>query len=150
MFEQGARPGWFVAADGDRVVGAISCRDGDAGLALISEPMLRDDYRGRTLEVWMIERAALYAETNGYHTAELPAAPSLDRVRKELEDRLWYLDGTRYVRAFRTPPVPVRGRGLGLGVEARTASCASNVPVGSVAARSVGGSLRLTTVRFSA
>ncbi len=35
---------------------------------------------------------------------ELPAAPSLDRVRKELEDRLWYLDGTRYVRAFRTPP----------------------------------------------
>ena len=104
VFEQGARSGWFVAADGDRVVGAVSCRDGDAGLALISEPVLRDDYRGRTLEVWMIERAALYAETNGYHTAELPAAPSLDRLRKELEDRLWYLDGTRYVRAFRTPP----------------------------------------------
>ncbi|MBE0609262.1 MAG: hypothetical protein IH609_07775 [Dehalococcoidia bacterium] len=104
VFEQGARPGWFVAADGDRVVGAISCRDAGGGLAGISEPVLRDDYRGRTLEVWMIERAALYAETNGYHTAELPAAPSLDRLRKELEDRLWYLDGTRHVRAFRTPP----------------------------------------------
>ena len=104
VFEQGARPGWFVAADGDRVVGAIACRDGDGGLAAIGEPALRDEYRGRTLEVWMIERAALYAETNGYHTAELPAVASLDRVRKELEDRFWYLDGQRYVRAFRTPP----------------------------------------------
>jgi GNAT superfamily N-acetyltransferase len=104
VFEQGARPGWFVAADGDRVVGVISCRDAGGGLARISEPVLRDEYRGRTLEVWMIERAALYAETNGYHTAELPATPSLDRLRKELEDRLWYLDGDRYVRAFRTPP----------------------------------------------
>jgi GNAT superfamily N-acetyltransferase len=104
VFEQGARPGWFVAADGDRVVGAIACRDGDGGVAAISEPVLRDDYRGRTLEVWMIERAALYAETNGYHTAGLPAAPSLERLRKELEDRFWYLDGQRYVRAFRTPP----------------------------------------------
>lgn len=104
LFEQGARPGWFVAADGDKVVGAIACRDAGSGLAGISEPALLDAYRGRTLEVWMIERAALYAETNGYHTAELPAARSLDRVRKDLEDRYWSLDGDRYVRAFRTPP----------------------------------------------
>ena len=104
VFEQGARPGWFVAADGDRVVGVSACRDAGGGLAAISEPVLRDDYRGRTLEVWMIERAALYAETNGYHTAELPAVPSLDHLRKELEDRSWYRDGDRYIRTFREPP----------------------------------------------
>lgn len=106
VFEQGARPGWFVAADGDRVVGVIACRDAGGGLARVDEPVLRDAYRGRNLEVWMVERAALYAETNGYHTGELPAAPSLERVRKELEDRLWYREGDRYVRTFREPPSP--------------------------------------------
>ena len=104
VFEQGARPGWFVAADGDRVVGAISCRDAGGGLARITEPALLEDYRGRTLEVWMIERAAMYAETNGYHTAEMAASELLKPVRKALEDRYWVLDGERYVRAFRTPP----------------------------------------------
>lgn len=104
VFEQGARPGWFVAADGDSVVGVVACMDGGGGLARIREPVLREDYRGRQLEVWMVERAALYAETNGFHTAELPAAPSLEPVRKELEDRYWYRDGDRYIRTFREPP----------------------------------------------
>ncbi len=104
VFEQGARPGWFVASDGDRVVGVIACRDAGGGLARIDEPVLRDEYRGRKLEVWMVERAALYAETNGYHTAELPAAPSLEGLRKDLEDRSWYRDGERYIRTFREPP----------------------------------------------
>jgi len=104
VFEQGARPGWFVAADGDRVVGAIACRDAGGGLARIDEPRLRDGYSGRLLDVWMIERAAMYAETNGYHTAEIAASERLRPVRKALEDRYWVLDGERMVRAFRTPP----------------------------------------------
>ncbi|MBA4179970.1 MAG: hypothetical protein C0506_05210 [Anaerolinea sp.] len=105
VYEQGSRPGVFVAADGDRVAGVVSARDGKGGLALISEPALLDAYRGRGLELWMIERAATYAETNGYHTAEVPASPALDSQRRGLEDRHWHLEGAgkaaRYVRRFR-------------------------------------------------
>jgi GNAT superfamily N-acetyltransferase len=101
VFEQGARPGWFVAADGDRVVGVINIGDAGGGLAAISVPVLLDDYLGRGLEVWMVERAATYAETNGYHTAELPVEPRTDVVRKPLEDRFWYRDAARYIRRFR-------------------------------------------------
>lgn len=101
VFEQGARPGWFVAADGDRVVGVISARDGGSGLAHISEPILQDGYRGRGIEAWMVERASTYAETNGYHSAELPVTPATDAVRKALEDRFWYRDSARYFRRYR-------------------------------------------------
>ena len=45
-FEQGARPGWFVASDGDRVVGVIQSRDA-AGVAAIREPVLAAGYEGR-------------------------------------------------------------------------------------------------------
>ena len=106
VFEQGARPGWFVAADGDRVVGVISVTDAGGGLAHLSEPTLLDTYLGRGLDAWMVERAAVYAETNGYHTAELPAGPRTNPIRKTLEDRLWYFDGERYTRVFRSPPQP--------------------------------------------
>jgi GNAT superfamily N-acetyltransferase len=101
VFEQGARPGWFVAADGDLVVGVINVSDAGGGLAAISVPVLLEEYMARGLEVWMVERAATYAETNGYHTAELPAEPRTDAVRKALEDRFWYRDAARYIRRFR-------------------------------------------------
>jgi GNAT superfamily N-acetyltransferase len=101
VFEQGARPGWFVAADGERVVGVISVSDTGGGLAALSVPALLADYLGRGLEAWMVERAATYAETNGYHTAEVPAEPRTDAVRKALEDHFWYRDATRYLRRFR-------------------------------------------------
>jgi len=101
VYEQGARPGVFVAADGDRVVGVVSSRDGGGGLAQVTEPALLDAYLGRGLEAWMVERASTYAETNGYHTAELPITPRTDAVRKALEDRLWYRDSDRYIRRYR-------------------------------------------------
>lgn len=100
VFEQGARPGWFVAADGDRVVGAIGVRDADGGVAVFREPALSEAYRGRGIEVWMIERCALYSETNGYHTAELPLTPITEGQRKALEDRFWERGADRYVRRF--------------------------------------------------
>jgi len=99
-FTQGTRPGWFVAADGDRVVGVISCADGGGGLARVSAPMLAGGYGGRGLDVWMAERAALYAQTNGYHTAEMPFDARTASIRKPLEDRFWYLDGARFVRVL--------------------------------------------------
>lgn len=99
-FTQGARPGWFVAADGDRVVGVISCADGRGGLAQLSAPALASGYGGRGLDVWMAERAALYAQTNGYHTAEMPLDTHTASIRKPLEDRFWYLDGARFVRVL--------------------------------------------------
>ena len=71
-FEQGPRPGWFVASDGDRVVGVIQARDTGGGLAAIREPALAAGYEGRGLDAWMVERAADYAGTHGSHTAELP------------------------------------------------------------------------------
>ncbi len=103
VFEQGARPGWFVAADGDRIVGVVQTADAGAGLARISVPMLKASHRGRGLELWMIDRAALYAETNGYHTAEINADHSLEAVRKGLEDRYWVLEGRLWRRVFFTP-----------------------------------------------
>lgn len=94
VFEQGTRPGWFVAADGDTVVGVIGVRDGGAGLAQLTPPVLRGDYHGRKLELWMIDRAALYAQTNGYHTASVLALPELRRQQRDLEDRRWFLEGS--------------------------------------------------------
>ncbi|MEP7214755.1 MAG: hypothetical protein ABI782_00795 [Anaerolineaceae bacterium] len=105
IYEQGTRPGVFVAADGDNVVGFVSVRDSGGGLALITDPVLLETYRSRGLELWMIERSATYAETNGYHTAHVGATPVLDGYRRELEDRLWHrgdIEGmATYVRRFR-------------------------------------------------
>lgn len=106
VFEQGARPGWFVAADGDTVVGVISVTDAGGGLARISAPTLLERYLGRGLDAWMVERASVYAETNGYHSAELAAEPRTNAIRKALEDRFWHYDGDRYLRIYRTPPSP--------------------------------------------
>ena len=72
----------------------------------ISAPLLDERYLGRGLDAWMVERASVYAETNGYHTAELPAEPRINAIRKALEDRFWVLDGERYLRVYRTPPSP--------------------------------------------
>ncbi len=105
-FAQGARPGWFVASDGERVVGVISARDGGGGMAEISPPTLLHGYRGRNLDLWMVQRAAYYAETNGYHSATLPFTPETRAHERALEDRLWFPDGDRFVRRFRLPPAP--------------------------------------------
>ncbi len=92
-FAQGRRPGWFVAADGERVVGAIGVTDAGGGVAHVGEPVVLPAYRGRGLEVWLVERARQWAETNGFHTCELPATPLTRGLRRELEDRLWWLEG---------------------------------------------------------
>ena len=102
-FEQGALPGWFVAADGQRVVGVVSCAAGARGIARISTPVLLSNYAGRGIELWMIARATEYAETNGYHTAELDAEPAIDSLRKGLEDAFWVRDATTWRRIFFTP-----------------------------------------------
>jgi hypothetical protein len=100
LFEQMPRPGWFVASDGDRVVGAIAVKDGGGGLAKVMEPALAAGYERRGLEVWMVERAAYYAETNGYHSAELPLSAVTGPLERALEDRRWFVEGERYVRRF--------------------------------------------------
>jgi hypothetical protein len=51
----------------------------------------------------MLDRAAAYAETNGYHTAEVESDSSLEDVRKGLEDRYWIRDGAVWRRVFFTP-----------------------------------------------
>ena len=78
----------------------ISVRDAGGGTASIGEPILRDDYRGRGIEVWMLERCATYAETNGFHTAELALTPSTDAHRKALEDRFWQREPPLWVKRF--------------------------------------------------
>lgn len=106
VFEQGARPGWFVAADGDRVVGVTQVADSGGGLARIRTPILAPGYAGRSLELWMLERATTYAETNGYHTAEVATHPTLEAVSKGMEDRYWVRDGNIWRRVFFTPKSP--------------------------------------------
>jgi predicted GNAT family acetyltransferase len=98
VYTQGARPGVFVLADGERIAGFTSVRDGGGGLAALRMPVLREEYRGRGIELWMAERAALYAETNGYHTIEVPADPGLEPLRREFEDRRWFREGEVYRR----------------------------------------------------
>ena len=93
-FEQGHRPGWFVASDGDRVVGVIQTRDA-AGTAAIREPVLAAGYDGRGLDVWMVEHAADYAGTHGSHTAELPLTERTTTLFRRLEERGWDLDQLR-------------------------------------------------------
>lgn len=93
VFEQGTRPGWFVLADGERVVGAIAVRETSRGAGAVRAPMLRGEYEGRGLEVWMLERAALYAGTNGMLSLTVPASAPLDRLRRELEDNRWFREG---------------------------------------------------------
>ena len=97
-FEQGARPGWFVLADGQRVSGVVSVRERAMGVAEIRVPRLVDGYERRGLELWMLERAALYAETNGFHTVEVEASPGLRALERDLEERRWFPDGDRFVK----------------------------------------------------
>ena len=99
-FEQGTRPGWFVASDGDRVVGVIQSRNAGGGLAAIREPVVAAGYEGRGLDAWMVERAADYAGTHGSHTAELPLTERTTHLRRLLEDRGWDLErgSDRYVK----------------------------------------------------
>ena len=103
MLEQHALPGWFVASDGERVVGVINVSDGGGGTGRLSVPTLFETYRGRGLEVWMIERAATHAETGGYHTLLLAADPSLDPLTRDLEDRRWFREGGDYIKRLAPP-----------------------------------------------
>jgi GNAT superfamily N-acetyltransferase len=104
MLEQHVLPGWFVASDGERVVGAINVSDGGAGVGRIAVPALLDSYRGRGLEVWMVERAALHAETGGYHTLVLAGDPRLEPLKRDLEDRRWFRESDGYVKRLAPPP----------------------------------------------
>ena len=103
VFEQGARPGWFVASDGEKVVGVIQAAGMGHGVARVSVPVILAGYGGRGIEAWMVQRAAEYAETNGFHSAEMDASPVLAGSRKALEDRYWVLDGSAWKRVFFTP-----------------------------------------------
>lgn len=103
-YEQGPRPGCFVAADGDRVVGFVAVRDRQGGTAAMTVPVLLAGYERRRLELWMIGRAVTYADTNGFHTVELPATPATDALRRDLEDAFWFHEAAepeRYVRRLR-------------------------------------------------
>jgi hypothetical protein len=71
-----------------------------SGRAEIAAPVLAEEYRGRNLELWMIDRASRYAETRGFHTASLPATDATNRLGRDLEDRYWHRDGAVYVRRF--------------------------------------------------
>jgi len=105
-FTQGRRPGWFVLADGDRVVGAVSVRENGRGLARVRTPALAPGYTGRALEVWMAERAALHAETDGALTVALDATPALEALRREFEERRWFLEGQTFVKHLGAPRTP--------------------------------------------
>ena len=103
VFEQGARPGAFVAADGEKVIGFIQAAQASRGLARITPPALIETHHRRGIELWMIARAAEWAETNGFHTAEMDAAPGLEPLRKALEAAYWLREGPLWRRIFFVP-----------------------------------------------
>jgi hypothetical protein len=51
----------------------------------------------------MVARASSYAETNGFHSAEMPRDFSLDAVAKGLEDAYWIREANLWRRVFFTP-----------------------------------------------
>lgn len=108
VFEMNPRPGAFVAADGDTVVGFVQAKDEGGGVSLITQPVMLAAYEGRGLDVWMAEHAATYAETNGAHTVELAATAAMDAVGRTLEDRGWTREGmgedAKYLRRTRSTP----------------------------------------------
>lgn len=103
-FTQGRRPGWFVLADGDRVVGVVSVKSDGRGLARVRTPVVAPGYGKRRLEVWMAERAALHAETDGALTIALDATPELEALRADFEERRWFLEGQTYVKHLGAHP----------------------------------------------
>ena len=108
-FEQGARPGWFVLADGERICGTAAVREVSPGMALVHSIELDEAHRGRGIETWMLERAAEWAETHGAFAVETEAAIIPDALERDLEDRGWFREGERYVR--RAVGGPVEGDG---------------------------------------
>lgn len=88
-FEQGARPGWFVLADGSRIAGAVAVRVGRDGQAAATGPWLDRAYRGRQLEAWMLERGATFAATNGAWRLSAEPSPELDAQGRTLEGFRW-------------------------------------------------------------
>ncbi|MGD9933935.1 MAG: GNAT family N-acetyltransferase [Dehalococcoidia bacterium] len=100
-FEQGARPGWFVLADGERVCGTAAVREVSPGMALVHSIELDATHRGRGIEVWLLERAAEWAETHGAFAVETEAAFIPAALERDLEDRGWFREGQRYVRRSR-------------------------------------------------
>ncbi|MFN0094630.1 MAG: hypothetical protein ACKVVT_07610 [Dehalococcoidia bacterium] len=102
-FEQGARPGWFVLADGDRVAGVVSGKVGRDGVVRIAEPLLAPGYRGRGLEVWMAARVALWASTEGAFRAEVAASPVLEQYERDFEERRWHREGEAFALQLTAP-----------------------------------------------
>ena len=102
-FEMGHRPGWFIAADGDRPVGLTWVSDAGGGVADITPPILDDPYRHRGLERWMLERAAYHASHAGYHTAQVALDEWLTPLERDLEDNEWRRDGDALVRRLAPP-----------------------------------------------
>ncbi|MCC7365606.1 MAG: hypothetical protein IT303_14670 [Dehalococcoidia bacterium] len=98
VFEQGTRPGWFVLADGDLVAGVVAAKADRTGQAEARVPVTRPGYGGRGLEVWMLERAATWAETNGATSIRVPVAPVLEPLKRELEDRRWFREGDVFAK----------------------------------------------------
>lgn len=97
FFAELARPGWYAAADGERVVGAVWAERWEAGWR-VGGPVLLEEYRGRGLERWMLERAAQYAAVHGAHHIAVAASPLLAPLARELEDRGWRREGDVFVR----------------------------------------------------
>jgi GNAT superfamily N-acetyltransferase len=89
-FQQGARPGWFVLADGERAGGVIAVRQAAFGEAEVHVLALDTAYRGRGLEPWMLSRAATWAETNGFHTVRVAGEHVAAVSDRDLEDAGWF------------------------------------------------------------
>jgi len=92
-----APPGWYAAADGERVVGAVWAERRGSSWQ-VGGPLLLEAYRGRGLEVWMLERAAQYAAMHGAQHIRAAASPLLTPLARDLEDRGWRREGDAFVR----------------------------------------------------
>ncbi|GBD23939.1 hypothetical protein HRbin29_01612 [bacterium HR29] len=97
FFAELARPGWYAAADGERVVGVVWAERREADWR-VGGPLLLEEYRGRGLERWMLERAAQYAAMHGAQRIVAAASPLLIPLARELEERGWQREGDRFVR----------------------------------------------------
>lgn len=96
-------PGWYVAADGDAVVGVCWVERGGTEWS-VGDLIVLPEHEGRGLEAWLLEWAAFYAATHGAERLRVQRSPLLERHAPELEARGWRPEADAFLRDLIASP----------------------------------------------
>ncbi len=97
-------PGWYVAADGDTIVGVCWVERGSGSTWSVGGLVVLPEHEGRGLEAWLLEWAAFFAATHGAEYLRAPRSPLLERHAPELEAHGWRSLSDGFVRDLLAHP----------------------------------------------